>query len=102
ASPLSTVSPVSLHDALPISGVTARVASRFARQQGARKVIVGAPVCAAETADLLRREVDQVICLEEPSHFFAVGNFYRDFSQLSRSEEHTSELQSRENLVCRL
>src|SRR5690606_41639869 len=57
---------------------------------------------------------DRVVCLLTPIDLSAIGLWYQDFRQLSddevveilerarRSEEHTSELQSRENLVCRL
>src|SRR3712207_7018578 len=63
-------------------------------------------------------EVDELVCLEAPPDLGAIGFWYRDFSQTSdeeviellekarseheRSEEHTSELQSRQYLVCRL
>ena len=33
-----------------------------------------------------KKLVDEVVCLETPKHFQAVGQFYSDFSQISDSE----------------
>lgn len=65
------------------TGVTARVGAQFAKAKGAAKVILAIPVCSERTAERLRNQVDQVICLNEPNLFFGVGQFYRDFTQLS-------------------
>jgi putative phosphoribosyl transferase len=36
---------------------------------------------------VLKQEVDELVCLSVPSVFYAVGQFYRDFSQLTDREE---------------
>jgi putative phosphoribosyl transferase len=52
----------------------------------ARQVVVAVPVAAASTCELLRSEVDQVICASTPQRFFAVSAFYRNFEQTSDEE----------------
>jgi predicted phosphoribosyltransferase len=42
--------------------------------------VLAAPVCAPRTADRLSEEADEVVCLETPAGFAAVGSWYRDFS----------------------
>jgi putative phosphoribosyl transferase len=68
------------------TGVTARVAAQYVKSKGAKKIILAIPVCSDRTARALRTEIDEVICLNESSLFFAVGQFYRDFTQVSDSE----------------
>lgn len=64
------------------TGVTARVACAYLRQQKAAEVILAVPVCSPTTASVIRTEVDQLICLDEPEGFFSVGQFYRQFDQV--------------------
>ena len=68
------------------TGATATAAARSARTQGPARVVVAAPVCAHPTAELLRREVDDVICLAELDDFRAVGLSYDDFGQVEDDE----------------
>ncbi len=65
------------------TGSTARAACRVARAHHARKVVVATPVGAAQALRSLRRDADEVICLETPSVFFAIGQWYDDFTQTS-------------------
>jgi predicted phosphoribosyltransferase len=44
------------------------------------------PVCSAEALALLRNEADRVVCLSVPRPFHGVGQWYRDFSQVSDRE----------------
>ncbi|MGZ3706655.1 MAG: alpha/beta family hydrolase, partial [Bdellovibrionota bacterium] len=44
------------------------------------------PVCAPATASLVRAEVDQLVCLDEPETFFSVEQYYEDYRQLQDSE----------------
>jgi putative phosphoribosyl transferase len=44
------------------------------------------PVAPRETIERLRREVDEIVCLDTPDPFFAIGQFYRDFRQLEDQE----------------
>jgi putative phosphoribosyl transferase len=49
-------------------------------------VIVAVPVAPAEAVAQLRREADEVVCLEMPDPFLAVGAWYDDFAQVSDDE----------------
>lgn len=63
------------------TGASIRVAIKAFRKRGARRLIVAVPVAPPGTVQSLQQEVDQVICLETPEFFPAVGAFYRDFAQ---------------------
>ena len=65
------------------TGLTDVAAIHAIRRQGPRWVIMALPVCSAEALALLRGEADQVVCLQAPRPFYGVGQWYRDFSQVS-------------------
>lgn len=50
------------------------------------RVVVAVPVIAKDTLALLEQEADAVIFLVAPDDFFAVGQFYRDFEEVSDEE----------------
>ncbi len=50
------------------------------------KIILAVPVIAKATYDKLKFEVDKIIALEIPDAFSAVGQFYREFPQVSDEE----------------
>lgn len=68
------------------TGATAIAAARLLKRNGAHPVILAAPVAAPETISRLRQEAEQVVCLETPAYFSAVGTFYRDFRQVQDDE----------------
>ncbi|MCP2330492.1 phosphoribosyltransferase [Actinoalloteichus caeruleus] len=68
------------------TGSTARAAAQVVRAHGARRVILAVPVAPPEAVDALRDEVDDLICLETPSMFLAVGQAYAHFDQTSDAE----------------
>jgi putative phosphoribosyl transferase len=68
------------------TGSTMRVAALAVREHHPARIVVAAPVAAAETCDALRREVDEVVCAATPRPFHAVGAWYDDFSQTSDRE----------------
>src|SRR5690606_42132248 len=95
--PTTTIYPLSLHDALPISlrRFTFKIQFRPLRPEQRERMFVvealgGDEAALTESIRARLAKLDQ-LC---PGDFAAV--------QRQRSEEHTSELQSRENLVCRL
>lgn len=72
------------------TGGTARAALLVARAQGASRVVLAVPVAPSETVEALRGDADDVVCLETPTPFFAIGEWYRDFSQVP--DDRVSEL----------
>jgi predicted phosphoribosyltransferase len=76
------------------TGASMLAAARALRPR-AERVIVAVPVAAENTCNELRSEVDDVICANTPEHFFAVGAFYRDFSQTTDQEVRSLLLQAR-------
>lgn len=67
------------------TGSTARAACRVAKARGAERVILAVPVASPEAVVDLGREVE-VVCLESPHNLWAVGQWYRDFTQTSDAE----------------
>lgn len=65
------------------TGATMEAAVEAMRKAGAKRIIVAVPVAPADTAERLRRLADEVVCLETPTPFWAVGNQYRSFPQLT-------------------
>ena len=68
------------------TGVTARAAIEALRRREPRRLVLAAPVCAAQTAELLAPEVDELVCLEVPPDLGAIGFWYRDFAQTPDEE----------------
>jgi putative phosphoribosyl transferase len=68
------------------TGSTARAACAVARALGAGRVVLAAPVCARQTARRLAGDVDELVCLQTPRDFRAVGQFYGDFRPTEDSE----------------
>jgi putative phosphoribosyl transferase len=68
------------------TGGTARAAVQVARARGAARVILAIPVAAPESVRALERVADEVIALQTPMHFAAVGSWYDDFGQTSDDE----------------
>ena len=63
----------------------------------AQRVIAAVPVGAAGTCTQLRMEVAGLVCLDEPQHFVAVGEFYRHFDPTSDDEVRMLLEQARRN-----
>lgn len=68
------------------TGGTAVAALRWARSREARKVVLAVPVAPAEATAMLRREADEVRVLLTPEPFYAVGQWYDAFPQVSDEE----------------
>ena len=56
-------------------------AVRGARRRGAARVLVAAPVAAAEAIEAIEREADELVCLSTPRHLVSIGAWYQDFRQ---------------------
>ena len=68
------------------TAATMMAAIREIRNCQPRKVAVAVPVAASETISLLKKEADEVLCLETPRLFFSVSQWYQDFKQYSDQE----------------
>ena len=68
------------------TGATATAALRWARAAGASRVVFAAPVGPPTARAGLEAEADDVVLLEEPLGFLAVGEWYGDFDQVSDGE----------------
>lgn len=72
------------------TGSTMRAAAQALRAQAPGELVVAVPVAARETCDQFRDEdeVDAVVCAMTPEPFYAVGMWYRDFSQTTDQQVH--------------
>ena len=68
------------------TGSTMLAAISALRQLNARRIVVGAPVVAAPTYYEIRRAADDVTAVMVPENFYAVGQWYEDFSQTTDEE----------------
>jgi predicted phosphoribosyltransferase len=68
------------------TGVTARAAVEALRRRRPARIVLAAPVCAAQTAELFGPEVDELVCLESPPDLGAIGFWYRNFDQTPDEE----------------
>jgi putative phosphoribosyl transferase len=68
------------------TGATAQAAARAARRRGASRVVLAAPVIAAASEPELRSEFDQIVAVQLPERFVAVGLWYERFGQVSDEE----------------
>ncbi|QSG07071.1 phosphoribosyltransferase [Halapricum desulfuricans] len=65
------------------TGATTTACLRQVTDAGADRVVLAVPVAPAGTLERLRTEADDVICVDVPSDFRAVGQFYTTFEQVS-------------------
>ncbi len=68
------------------TGVTARAALLALSRLKPRRLVLAVPVCAPQTAALLRPETDDLICLLSPPDLEAIGLWYRNFDQVPDEE----------------
>lgn len=74
------------------TGSSMRAAVRALRLMEPARIVVAVPVAPPSARHLLRGEADEFVCLQTPDLFFAIGQFYEDFSQLA-DEDVTGLLQ---------
>jgi predicted phosphoribosyltransferase len=75
------------------TGVTARAAVEALRRRNPGRLVLAVPVCAAQSVELLRPEVDEMVCLEAPSNLMAISLWYQTFYQVE--DEQVVELLER-------
>jgi len=65
------------------TGVTDTAALRAIRRRRPRRLVLAVPVCAPDALARLQAEADEVVCLIAPEQLQGVGQWYRDFAQVS-------------------
>lgn len=68
------------------TGATAMAAAKFIKKMKAKKIILATPVIAKDTLSYIKRYFDEVVFLESPEEFHAVGQFYQEFNQITDDE----------------
>lgn len=68
------------------TGATMRAAVRATRKLAAKKIVVALPVASTDAYQMLCREADEVICISTPATFYAVGQWYEEFTQTTDEE----------------
>ena len=68
------------------TGATMRAALRAARAAGAAYIVLAVPVAPEDALDAFEPLADEIVCLETPRDFYAVGAHYRDFTQVTDTE----------------
>ena len=64
------------------TGATMIAALHALRSRGPSRLICAVPVASREAVARVRPYADEVVCLDTPEAFYAVGQFYRDFAQV--------------------
>jgi predicted phosphoribosyltransferase len=82
--------PVDPHDRIVIvvddgvaTGSTMTAALRAVRRQQPKRLVGAVGVASALAARAISRETDELVCLNVPADFYAVGQFFRDFAQVT-------------------
>jgi putative phosphoribosyl transferase len=68
------------------TGSTARAACQVARAHGAARVVLAAPVAPQGWQARIAGAADELVCVDTPRDFYAIGQFYADFSQTTDDE----------------
>jgi predicted phosphoribosyltransferase len=68
------------------TGYTAKAAVLATKARQPQSVVLAVPVAPVETVESMKSEVDELICLSMVKEFYAIGQFYYNFSQVSDSQ----------------
>jgi len=68
------------------TGYTAQAGLESVRRRGAQRVVLAVPVAPPDTAAGLASQVDELVCLVTPEPFYAVGNFFEEWPQVTDDE----------------
>jgi len=68
------------------TGETMLAALHAVRARAPARLICAVPVASREAVETVRPHADEVVCLQTPPFFHAVGQFYADFRQVSDDE----------------
>lgn len=85
--------PVDLKDKIAIivddgiaTGSTMLATIQLVKTMGPKKIVMAVPVAPPQSLEKFQREVDEVVCLQTPEYFMAVGQFYEYFPQVEDEE----------------
>ena len=85
--------PIDLKDKIAIlvddgvaTGSTMLMAVMLVKEKNPKKIVIAVPVAPPDTIKQLEKVADEVINLLAPYGFMAIGQYYRDFSQVSTEE----------------
>jgi putative phosphoribosyl transferase len=83
--------PVAGRDAILVddgiaTGATVAAALRSLRHRGPARAVLAVPVASPQALDRLAPEADEIVCLDAPDDFYAVGQFYVNFAQLDDAD----------------
>lgn len=68
------------------TGATMKAAITTLKREKLTKLVAALPVAPPDVADEIKGMVDELVCIDTPPYFMAVGNYYLDFSQVSDQE----------------
>ncbi|MBI1902492.1 MAG: phosphoribosyltransferase [Planctomycetia bacterium] len=68
------------------TGATMIAALQTVKPQGARELIVAVPVASPDRLASVKRWCDETVCLLTPRDFWAIGQFYEDFREVTDDE----------------
>ncbi len=68
------------------TGATMLAAIASIRKKKPSKIVVAIPVAPPESLEKIKEYADEIICLQTPEPFFAIGQFYERFEQLEDEE----------------
>ncbi|MCI0503944.1 phosphoribosyltransferase [Candidatus Micrarchaeota archaeon] len=86
AKPLLKGKTVILVDDGIATGSTVLAAIHIIRKHKPKKIVVAVPVGPPDSVAMIAAEADEMVCLEQPSLFHAIGAFYEDFAQVEDEE----------------
>jgi len=81
------------------TGSTMTAALRAVRAMHPKKLIGAVAVASAEAAEALSHECDALVCLHVPDNFYAVGQFFDDFSQVTDEDVIAALQHGKETIV---
>lgn len=68
------------------TGTTVLCAENFLKKQRPKEIILATPVISKDSFEYIKKYFDNIIVLEKPLNFSAVGQFYKDFPQVEDEE----------------
>jgi len=68
------------------TGATMRAAAAVIKQQQPKQLVIAVPVAPPSSCVELEAQADEIVCVAQPESFFAIGQFYEDFHQVTDEE----------------